>query len=91
MRAPQVEPFVGLGQAEVEQHVEAAQEGTVDSVERVGRDQHQAAVGFEPLQQEVGLEVGVAVVGVADQRPAGEQSVTLVEQQQHVECLGGGK
>ena len=46
---------------------------------------------LDPLEQEVGLEIGVAVVGAADIGAARHQRVALVEQQDDVELLGGGE
>src|SRR6266542_3703563 len=88
---PQLPALVGVGWDELDCDVDATQERRVDAASRVGGDDHDAVEGLQPLQQEVGLQVGVPVVGVADLGTAGHQRVALVEQQQDVELLGPGE
>ena len=54
----------------------------------VGRHDENALVALQPLEQEVGLQIGVAVVGVAHVGALGHQRVALVQQQDDVQLLG---
>ena len=65
-----------------------AQERLVDRGCAVGRQDDEAGERLDPLQQVVDLEVGVAVVRVADLGALAEQRVGLVEEQHRAAALG---
>src|SRR5215218_3947753 len=75
---------------ELDHDVHAAPERLVDAVAGVRGDEQDAFEAFDPLKQEVGLEVGIAVVGVADVGAPRHQGIAFVEQQDAVAILGGG-
>src|SRR6185503_14239584 len=64
MQLPDRPALARVRECEVDDHVHAPLEGAVDTLPRVGRDQQDAVVRLESLQQVVGLEVGVPVVGI---------------------------
>ena len=83
------QPALGrFGRREVDDDIESACEGGVDAVARVGGDEDDALVVFQPLQEIIGLQVGVAVVGVAYICSIGHQGIALIEQQHHVQLFG---
>ena len=80
---------LGLGEREVDDDVEAAQERVVHVLAEVRRQDHRAGVALHLLQQVGDLDVRVAVVGVAHLRALAEERVGLVEEEDRVRPLGG--
>ncbi len=66
-----------VGHREVDDHVEAAGERVVDVRAQVRRQDRQAVERLHPLQQVGDLDVGVAIVAVADLGALPEQGVGL--------------
>ena len=81
-------PVRGVGHREVDERVEPARERRVDVRAQVGGEDDDAVERLHALQQVGDLDVGVAVVGVADLRALAEQRVRLVEEQHAVHALG---
>ena len=74
---------------EVHDEAQAALEGAIERGLLVAREDRQAAVGLDALQQVAHLDVGVAVVAVPDLAALAEQRVGLVEEQDRAAVLGG--
>ena len=83
---PQRAAVRGVGQREVDDHVEPAGERLVDVGAQVGGQDGEAVEGLHPLQQVGALDVGVAVVRVPDLRALAEDRVGLVEEQHGVDA-----
>ena len=77
-----------VGEREVDQEAQPAQEGAVEGGLPVGGQDGQAAVVLHALQQVVDLDVGVAVVAVLDLGALAEQRVGLVEEEDRAAPLG---
>ena len=88
-RAPEAGALVDVGQREVDVERQPAAERLVDRAVVVRGEDADAAEGLEPLEQVVGLLVGVAIVAGLDGGALAEQRVGLVEQQDRVACLRG--
>ena len=82
---------LGLGEREVDDDVEAAQERVVDVLAEVGREDDGAVVALHLLEQVGDLDVRVAVVGVAHLGALAEERVGLVEEEDRVRALGGAE
>jgi hypothetical protein len=89
VQLPDLPAFLGLRRQKVNREIHAALEGPVDVFAEVGRHHDDALVVLQPLQEVVGLQVGVAVVGRLDVGAAAQQPLAIVEQQDHVEFFGG--
>jgi len=80
-----------LGSLERDGVVDAPHERAVDVRLVVARQQDDAVVGLDPLEQVVDLHVRVAVGRVGDRGPVPENGVGLVEQQNRVGVFGLGE
>src|SRR5205823_1940895 len=76
---PQLAALIFVGKWEVQAHRQPALERGVDRALEVGGQDRDALEAIEPLQQIVGLEVRVAIVGRLDLAALAEQRVGFVE------------
>ena len=91
MSLPDQPAFGRFWRGKVDDDIQATREGGINAIARIGGDEHNAFVVFEALQEIIGLQIGIAVVGVAHLGPIGHQRIALVQQQHHVKFLGTRK
>ena len=74
-------PAIGrVGKRERHHECEAADERIVEVLPQVAREDRDAVVALDALQQVADLEIRVAIMGIAHFGPLAEQRVRLVEQ-----------
>ena len=88
---PDPQPVLAARRREVDRVVHPARERLVDVAAEIRREDHQAAVLLELLQQVRDLDVGVAVVRILHLRALAEERVRLVEEEDRVRAFGGGE
>ena len=79
MGLPQGPALARFRLLELDDHVDAPGEGVVEAGPRVRRQNDDAGVCLDPLQEVIGLGVGEAVVGVLNIRALAEHGIGLVE------------
>src|SRR5437868_4860158 len=79
MTLPDLPAFRGFRWSKVDDDIEATQKSGVNTVARVGRDNYDAFVVLQALQQVVGFEIGIAVVGVAYFGTFRHEGITFVK------------
>src|SRR5205809_432110 len=87
MQLPDSPAFCYVGESEIYNHIHAALEGIVNATAGVCGHNQNALKRLKTLQQEIGFEIGVAVVGGLHVRPAGEERISLVKKQDHIQFL----
>ena len=89
MQSPQLQPLGGPGPGHGNGKVEAAQERLVDGLRQIRRQHGDALERFQPLQQVVDLDVGVAVMRVLNRGALAEQRIRFVKEQQRRKAFRG--
>jgi hypothetical protein len=86
---PQLPSGRSIGQRKFEDCIEPSNESRIKPASPVGRQQRDPVEFLDPLKEEIGLRIGVAVVRVADLGPGTEKGIGLVEEKEHIAVLGG--
>ena len=79
----------GIGEGELDRHVQTADKGVVHVLAQVGRQDDDTIVLLNALQEIANLDIGVAIVGVLHLRALTEQRVRFVKEQDAIAALRG--
>ena len=82
---------LGIREGKIDHKAQATQKGIIQCRLKVGRENGQAVVMLDALQQIANFKVGVTIMAIAHLTALAKQRIRLIKQQNGAAALGGSK
>src|SRR5262249_6481602 len=87
-RLPDTSAFFEIRKREIDHEAEASQKSRVNGALEIRGQDRESTVGLHPLEKIAYLDVGIAIVTVADLSALAEDGIGFIEQQHYAAPLG---